>query len=164
MNGTAMDPMPEPLWFHFRWERDNRYYELRVQQDWFGDWLLTRVWGQKGSALGQLRHDLCVDQTAEAVRREKRGYLPVKGLYAQTSENSVSPNPACFNSFPWDSRVPAAPGAWRMGIGRSTVYKLLNETSTSATQQSARSAQGGYSDLPHCYLISGIRNNSRGTQ
>ena len=93
MNDTGMDPMPEPLWFHSRWERDTRNYEFRVQQDWFGDWLLTRVWGQNSSALGQLRHGLCVDQ-AEAVRREKRSYLPVKGLYAQTSENSVSPNPA----------------------------------------------------------------------
>jgi predicted DNA-binding WGR domain protein len=68
-------------WLHSRWERDTRYYELRVQQDLFGHWLLTRVWGRKGSGLGQIRHAVCVDQTeanaryikAEA-RRKKRGY------------------------------------------------------------------------------------------
>lgn len=85
-NDMAMDPMPEPLWLHSRWERDSRYYELWVQQDLFGDWLLTRVWGRKGSALGQIRHELCTDQTeaqaryAEAeVRRERRGYAKLVG-------------------------------------------------------------------------------------
>jgi hypothetical protein len=34
-------------WRHSRWERDSRYYELRVQQDLFGHWLLIRVWGRK---------------------------------------------------------------------------------------------------------------------
>ncbi len=46
-------------WRHSRWERDSRYYELRVQQDLLGDWLLTRVWGRKDSALGQIRHEVC---------------------------------------------------------------------------------------------------------
>lgn len=66
---------------HSRWEKDTRYYELRVQQDLFGHWLLTRVWGRKASALGQIRHELCADQAeanaryaAAAARREKRGY------------------------------------------------------------------------------------------
>ena len=58
---TPNDRMTE-TWGPSRWERDTRYYELRVQQDLFGHWLLTRVWDRKGSALGQWRHDLCVDQ------------------------------------------------------------------------------------------------------
>ena len=77
-------------WLHSRWERDSRYYELLVQQDLFGHWLLTRIWGQRGSALGQLRHALCVDQAeanaryaAEAVRREKRGYAKTAGRVIQ---------------------------------------------------------------------------------
>jgi predicted DNA-binding WGR domain protein len=81
LKDMAMDPMPEPLWLHSRWERGGRYYELRVKQDLFGDWLLARVWGRKGSALGQIRHAVCADQAeahcryAEAeVRRVKRGY------------------------------------------------------------------------------------------
>jgi predicted DNA-binding WGR domain protein len=73
-------------WRHSRWERDTRYYELRVQQDLFGHWLLTRVWGRKDSALGQIRHEVCVDQAeantryvAAEVRREQRGYTQIRG-------------------------------------------------------------------------------------
>ena len=55
---TPNDRMTE-TGLHSRWERDTRYYELRVQQDLFGDWLLTRAWARKGSALGQRRHVLC---------------------------------------------------------------------------------------------------------
>ena len=68
-------------WLHSRWEKDTRYYELRVQQDLWGQWLLTRIWGRRGSALEQIRHELCesyaagLTKYAEAeVRRAKRGY------------------------------------------------------------------------------------------
>jgi hypothetical protein len=73
-------------WLHSRWERDSRYYELRVQQDLFGHWLLTRVWGRKGSALGQIRHELCESYAAgiakfnqAEVRREQHGYAKLRG-------------------------------------------------------------------------------------
>ena len=46
-------------WLASRWERDTRYYELHLRQDLFGDWVLTRVWGGKGTALGQIKHELC---------------------------------------------------------------------------------------------------------
>jgi predicted DNA-binding WGR domain protein len=81
MNGKAMDFIQASPWLHSRWEKDTRYYELRVQQDLLGDWLLTRIWGRKDSALGQLRHDVCADQleanaryAAAEVRRQRRGY------------------------------------------------------------------------------------------
>ena len=71
-------------WLASRWERDTRYYELHLRQDLFGDWVLTRVWGGKGTALGQIRHELCesyaegVARHAEAERvRVKRGYRGV---------------------------------------------------------------------------------------
>ena len=77
---TPNDRMTE-TGLHSRWERDTRYYELRVQQDLFGDWLLTRIWGRKGTALGQIRHELCESYAAgivkfkqAEVRRDKRGY------------------------------------------------------------------------------------------
>ena len=86
MNDTAMDLMHESPWLHSRWERDSRYYELRVQQDLFGHWLLTRVWGRKGSALGQIRHELCESYAAgivkfkqAEVRRERHGYTQLAG-------------------------------------------------------------------------------------
>jgi predicted DNA-binding WGR domain protein len=73
-----MTALPYP---HSRWEKDTRYYELRVQQDLFGDWLLIRAWGRRDSALGQIRQELCdsyeqarVQFTEAEVRRVKRGY------------------------------------------------------------------------------------------
>ena len=72
-------------WFHSRWEKYTRYYELRVQQDLWGQWLLTRVWGRRGSALGQIRHELCESYAADLVkyaeaevRRGKRGYQLIR--------------------------------------------------------------------------------------
>ena len=49
----SIDPESErPL--NIRWECDlkNRYYEARLDVDLFGDWVLTRAWGRRGSALG----------------------------------------------------------------------------------------------------------------
>ena len=46
-------------WLASRWERDTRYYEPHPRQDLFGDGVLTRVWGGQGTALGQMRHELC---------------------------------------------------------------------------------------------------------
>lgn len=73
----------EPALFS-RWERDTRYYDLRLQQDLWGDWLLTRVWGSKGTALGQIRRELCpsyaggVSLYADSIKRsEQRGYIHI---------------------------------------------------------------------------------------
>ena len=67
-----------------RWERETRYYELRLQQDLWGDWVLMRVWGQRGAALGQIRRELCSSYAigeslyAESIkRREQHGYINV---------------------------------------------------------------------------------------
>jgi predicted DNA-binding WGR domain protein len=72
---------PAVAWRHSRWERETRYYELWVQQDLFGHWLLTRIWGRQGSALGQIRHEVCesyatgLTKYAEAENKQaKRGY------------------------------------------------------------------------------------------
>ena len=44
----------------FRWEKalNHRYYEVYLVRDLFG-WCVTRVWGRKGTALGQLNHCPC---------------------------------------------------------------------------------------------------------
>jgi predicted DNA-binding WGR domain protein len=69
-----------------RWERDSRYYVLQLEQDLFGDWVLTRVWGRKGTALGQLRRELAVSHEEglvrlqkEETRRQGRGYVRTAG-------------------------------------------------------------------------------------
>ena len=48
-----------------RWERpcpvgtpNTRYYCVHLQQDLFGCWVLTRVWGRKGSRRGRIIHTL----------------------------------------------------------------------------------------------------------
>ena len=65
-----------------RWEKDTRYYLLQLEQDLFGEWVLTRVWGRKQSALGQLRREP-FDSYGQALarlgkeerRRQGRGYV-----------------------------------------------------------------------------------------
>lgn len=73
---SVTSPMTEeePTLFS-RWERDTRYYELRLQQDLWGFWVLTRVWGRKQSALGQLRRepfDSHIQGLAQLIKEEKR--------------------------------------------------------------------------------------------
>jgi len=45
----AIDP-DDALPFFVRWEciAKNRYYEVRVETDLFGYWVLTNAWGGKG--------------------------------------------------------------------------------------------------------------------
>lgn len=65
-----------------RWEKDSRYYLLRLERDLFGAWVLTRVWGRKQTALGQLRREPFDSQIQglaqlgkEEKRRQSRGYV-----------------------------------------------------------------------------------------
>lgn len=72
----------EPL--RLRWEKETRYYEVHLQRDLWGGWVLTRIWGRRGSPMGQVRRVPCASY-AEAVkqltvvhsRRKRRGYEPV---------------------------------------------------------------------------------------
>ena len=68
-------------WRRLRWEKDSRYYEAILQQDLWGDWVVTRAWGRRGTALGQVRNhafnsyeDALQNLESVAVRRGKRGY------------------------------------------------------------------------------------------
>ncbi len=45
-------------WQFIRFERETRYYELRLQQDLFG-WVVVKVWGRISSRLGQMRTMPC---------------------------------------------------------------------------------------------------------
>lgn len=68
----------------YRWENPNnqRYYVVHFSQDLFNDWILTKVWGTRGTNLGRVTHHLCrnfeggvqlIDKIAQ--KRKKRGYL-----------------------------------------------------------------------------------------
>jgi hypothetical protein len=43
-------------WISLRWERGSRYYEVHLHQDLWGDWVLTQVWGCRGTELGRMVH------------------------------------------------------------------------------------------------------------
>lgn len=67
-----------------RWEKGTRFYEALVERDLFGDWVLTLVWGRRGSALGRVQHrpHLSVAAVHDALRRvarrrQGRGYARV---------------------------------------------------------------------------------------
>jgi predicted DNA-binding WGR domain protein len=67
-----------------RREKGARFYEALVERDLLGDWVLTLVWGRRGSALGRVQHRLHPSVTAArdalqtvSRRRQRRGYAPV---------------------------------------------------------------------------------------
>ena len=68
-----------------RWIKSTRYYEVLLHQDLWGDWIVTRVWGRRGSPLGRVRHQPC-GSYAEGLervrdvreRRARRGYAPTE--------------------------------------------------------------------------------------
>jgi hypothetical protein len=68
-----------------RWHRGTRYYMVFLARDLFGSWVITRVWGRRGSPMGGLKLDLCDSFTEGyeglktiAVRRKARRYELVK--------------------------------------------------------------------------------------
>jgi hypothetical protein len=69
------------VWINLRWERGTRYYEVSLHQDLWGDWVLTQVWGRRGTQLGRIVHNPCASYkegcerlAAVQARREQRGY------------------------------------------------------------------------------------------
>lgn len=71
-------------WVKVRWTKGSRYYEVHLHQDLWEQWVLTRVWGRRGSALGQVRNMPC-DSYEDGLawleqverRRVQRGYSAV---------------------------------------------------------------------------------------
>jgi len=68
-------------WDRQRWEKAHRYYEAHLHQDLWGEWVLTKVWGRRGTLLGRAVHmpcasyrEACERIAALHVRREQRGY------------------------------------------------------------------------------------------
>ncbi len=65
-------------WITVRWEKATadtaRYYLVHLHQDLWGGWVLTRVWGGKLSANGQIRH------TPVASREAGLQAVPTKNL------------------------------------------------------------------------------------
>lgn len=65
-----------------RWETDSRYYAVYLHSDLWGDKVLTKVWGGKGSHIGGQQHSpVTAEQIEQALqeiaeRRRKHKYQP----------------------------------------------------------------------------------------
>ena len=66
------------------WEKATRYYRVDLNQDLWGQWVLTKRWGRAGTALGQTRRVACrgyadgLNLLAQIERRRfQRGYCAV---------------------------------------------------------------------------------------
>ncbi len=64
-----------------RWETDTRYYQARLGRDLFGQLIIHRCWGGKGTRLGGMATDLfdTEDEVQKALQalakvRARRGY------------------------------------------------------------------------------------------
>lgn len=74
--------LPTP-WQLVRLEREDRYIELRLQQDLFG-WVVIRTSGNGQGGRGQMKTIPCADYpeaihlwNQEVRARKRRGYIPV---------------------------------------------------------------------------------------
>jgi predicted DNA-binding WGR domain protein len=67
-----------------RWVKETRYYPVELCQDLWGQWIVVKRWGRRGTALGQTRRVPC-DSHSNAMRvlariqrrRSQRGYCAV---------------------------------------------------------------------------------------
>ena len=74
----------DTAWRYVRFERETRYYELRLQQDLFG-WVVVKAWGRKSTRLGQMRTTPCSSYSEAASawdagirRRHRKGYVMIE--------------------------------------------------------------------------------------
>lgn len=71
-------------WCRLRWRKGGRYYEIELQQDLWGDWVLTRAWGGPNDKTGRVLNT-CPDDfqqgqriLRQTIRRRRRdGYQPL---------------------------------------------------------------------------------------
>jgi hypothetical protein len=68
-------------WITLRWVRGTRYYRVHLEQDLWSGWLLTKVHGRRGTALGRARalpedtiDSALLHMAAIAKRRRARSY------------------------------------------------------------------------------------------
>jgi hypothetical protein len=69
-------------WHTHHYLSPTRHYTALLHQDLWGQWILTKVWGGRGSRLGRVVDVPCRDYAEGVVmlesvriRRERRGYL-----------------------------------------------------------------------------------------
>jgi len=73
----------------YRWRRDQQYFNVHLSQDLFGDWILTRSWGDCDTNHSHCRHDLMpsivdAQKRIADIRRRQLG----KGFIEQEATNN----------------------------------------------------------------------------
>jgi hypothetical protein len=78
---TASSRIDVSSWITLRWVRGTRYYRVHLEQDLWSSWVLTKVNGRIGSALGRVRsigqpsiEAALFSLAAIAQHRRERGY------------------------------------------------------------------------------------------
>jgi hypothetical protein len=81
MRPSTPDLINVSTWLSLRFERGTRYYQLHLEQDLCGSWILTRVNGRRNSRLGRAlmtwphSFDSGLSALAESAKRRRlRGY------------------------------------------------------------------------------------------
>lgn len=86
-----------------RWETASRYYSVYVHHDLWGDVVMTRDWGGKGTRLGNLHTDHLSPEAIElalqeiAKRRQAHKYQPANFDTAQYLQQ-LAEKPPCESS------------------------------------------------------------------
>jgi hypothetical protein len=82
MRPSASDTINVATWLSLRFERDTRYYQIHLEQDLWGAWILTRVNGRRNSRLGRTlmtwpsSFESGLSALAESAKRRRlRGYF-----------------------------------------------------------------------------------------
>ena len=65
-----------------------KYYQLMLQQDLFGAWILTREWGQPGTRTSLKREQFLDFEAAEAALDRARELQKKKGFQVMFSQGS----------------------------------------------------------------------------
>ena len=81
MRRLGADSINVSTWLSLRFERGTRYYQLHLEQDLWGHWILTRVNGRRNSRLGRTlmtwpsSFESGLSALAESAKRRRlRGY------------------------------------------------------------------------------------------
>lgn len=89
------------LSYSYRWENDDRYYIAFVHQDLFGEVILSRYWGRKGTRLGGEKHSRMANQEEVQNRlrsvarvRERHGYWTCQSNERDSKESVLNNQPA----------------------------------------------------------------------
>ena len=68
-----------------RWEKDTRYYLVSLEKVLLDTWVITRVWGRRGTPRGQIR--------LEAVDSEKQGLQRIVAICRTRQQHGYKTSP-----------------------------------------------------------------------